>query len=199
MDNNVYLLTSRNTGRQILIDAADDPAAIGALLGEAGADGPEPGVDLIITTHSHWDHLRALAEMARQTGARLVAGQDDVPDVEAQAGVEGVEGLAHLDQIGVDGIQLGVVHLRGHTPGSVALVYEEAGEPAHAFTGDSLFPGGVGNTWGDQARFRQLIGDVSQRLFGVHPDSTRVHPGHGAGTTLGAERPMLEAWAARGW
>jgi glyoxylase-like metal-dependent hydrolase (beta-lactamase superfamily II) len=69
----------------------------------------------------------------------------------------------------------------------------------HAFTGDSLFPGGVGNTRGDAAAFRSLIDDVEQRLFGVYPDSTAVYPGHGKDTTLGAERPSLPEWHARGW
>jgi glyoxylase-like metal-dependent hydrolase (beta-lactamase superfamily II) len=105
-------------------------------------------------------------------------------------------------------VTLEVVGLRGHTPGSVALVYREpatASEAdasparAHLFTGDSLFPGGVGATRGDAAAFDQLIADVTERLFDRFPDGTWVYPGHGRDTTLGAERPSLDEWRARGW
>jgi glyoxylase-like metal-dependent hydrolase (beta-lactamase superfamily II) len=101
--------------------------------------------------------------------------------------------------VGVDGIELKVIGLRGHTPGSVALVYEEATQPTHVFSGDSLFPGGVGNTWQDADRFSSLLADVSERLFAQYPDQTAVHPGHGRSTTLGAERPELPVWRQRGW
>jgi glyoxylase-like metal-dependent hydrolase (beta-lactamase superfamily II) len=65
--------------------------------------------------------------------------------------------------------------------------------------GDHLFPGGVGNTQQDAARFTSLIDDVESRLFGRLPDDTWVYPGHGNDTTLGAERPHLPEWRARGW
>ena len=107
--------------------------------------------------------------------------------------------LDHGDVGNFDGFDVTAVHLRGHTPGSVALVYQDPDGPAHIFSGDSLFPGGVGNTQKDPDRFSQLINDVSERLFDVYPDDTVVHPGHGKPTTLGAERPHLEEWRARGW
>jgi glyoxylase-like metal-dependent hydrolase (beta-lactamase superfamily II) len=88
-----------------------------------------------------------------------------------------------------------VIHLRGHTPGSLALLYQDA----HLFTGDSLFPGGVGNTQRDAARFEQLYTDVVERVFDRLPDETWVYPGHGKDTTLGAERPSLPEWRERGW
>jgi glyoxylase-like metal-dependent hydrolase (beta-lactamase superfamily II) len=95
---------------------------------------------------------------------------------------------------------LEVVHLRGHTPGSIALVWRgPEGAGTHLFTGDSLFPGGVGNTQQDAERFRSLIDDVEARLFDVLPDDTWVYPGHGRDTTLGAERPHLGEWRERGW
>ena len=105
-----------------------------------------------------------------------------------------------VDGDAVDGITLEVIALRGHTPGSVALAYRpEADEPAVLFTGDSLFPGGVGNTGGDAARFATLLDDVEQRLFAAFDDDVVVHPGHGAFTTLGVERPRLQEWRERGW
>ena len=99
--------------------------------------------------------------------------------------------------IKVTGLTLDVIKLRGHTPGSIAFLYRDPDGPAHLFTGDSLFPAGGGNTGEDPARFQSLFTDVSQRLFTILPDETMVHPGHGNGTTLGAERPYLaelNAW-----
>lgn len=199
MDNNVYVLTAKNSGSQVLIDAADDFPRIRELLDAGAADlygGPtEASVRMIITTHSHWDHVRALADAAAATGARTAAGTEDVPDIEVPTDVP----LSHGDVLDFDGFDLEVIALRGHTPGSVALVYRDPEGPAHLFTGDSLFPGGVGNTQKDPERFNSLFTDVVERIFEKFPDDTLVHPGHGAGTTLGAERPHLAEWKERGW
>ena len=196
MDNNVYVMTAKRSGAQVLIDAADDFPAIQALL-ESGAQdtGAEAHVKLIITTHSHWDHVRALAETVAATGARTAAGADDVAEIPVKTDVV----LNHGDVVDFDGFDLEVIHLRGHTPGSVALLCRNGSGPAHLFTGDSLFPGGVGNTDKDPERFASLFTDVVERVFEQLPDDTVVHPGHGARTTLGAERPHLAEWKARGW
>jgi len=199
MDNNVYLITSRVTSRQVLIDAANDPDAISALIASAQGDGPAPRVDLLITTHSHSDHIGALAEMVRRTGAPTAAGRQDAEVITGQTGVVINRLLDHGDIVGVDGIQLAVIGLRGHTPGSVALAYSEPGHPVHLFSGDSLFPGGVGNTNHDPVRFSSLLADVRTRIFDVYDDDTIVHPGHGKATTLGTERPHLGEWEQRGW
>ena len=95
-----------------------------------------------------------------------------------------------------------MIHLRGHTPGSIALCYDAGGELAgtpHLFTGDSLFPGGPGNTEQDPQRFTQLMDDLEERVFARLPDGTWVYPGHGNDTVLGAERPHTAEWRARGW
>lgn len=196
MENNVYLLTSKQSGHQLLIDAADDAPAIAAMLDEARSDSTaEAHVVRIATTHSHWDHVRALGEMVEQTGAKTAAGAEDAPDIDVPTDTL----LTHGDTVELSGFTLEVIALRGHTPGSVAFLYRDPQGPAHLFTGDSLFPGGVGNTEGDPDRFRSLITDVTDRIFDRLPDSTIVHPGHGAGTTLGAERPHLDDWRNRGW
>ncbi|WP_026531782.1 MBL fold metallo-hydrolase [Arthrobacter sp. H41] len=196
MDNNVYLLTSRATGVQVLIDAADDADAILALVGEGAADTTATAhLALLVTTHSHWDHVRALADVVERTGVRTAAGADDAGDIVVPTDVP----LAHGDIGFLDGLELEAIHLRGHTPGSTALLYRDPAGPAHLFTGDSLFPGGLGNTQGDAGRFRSLHADVVERIFDYLPDDTVVHPGHGKGTTLGTERGSLEEWAARGW
>jgi glyoxylase-like metal-dependent hydrolase (beta-lactamase superfamily II) len=196
MDNNVYLLTAKASGEQVLIDAADDPAAIQQLMRDAAADtSAEPRLALIATTHQHWDHVRALKELAAATGAPTAAGKDDADALPVAVDRH----LGHGDRVAVDGFELAAVHLRGHTPGSIAFVYENPDGFTHIFSGDSLFPGGVGNTQQDPERFNQLITDVSERLFDAYPDSAVVHPGHGKPTTLGAERPHLDEWRARGW
>jgi len=199
LDNNVYLLTSKATGQQVLIDAADDPGAIHQLLLTAAEDTPQPQLAMIVTTHGHWDHLRALGDMARSTGATLVAGRGDVAAIEQAAQVTGVKAVDHGAQLTVGDFDLQVVALRGHTPGGIALAYSEPDMPTHLFTGDCLFPGGVGATDRDPERFGALLADVKNRLFEVFADDTKVLPGHGRSTTIGEERVYLPVWAARGW
>ena len=196
MDNNVYLLTAKASGEQLLIDAADDLPAIRQLLADGAADtSAEPRLALVATTHQHWDHVRALEDLVAETGARTAAGADDADALPVRVD----QRLGHGETLSVDGFALTAVHLRGHTPGSIAFVLQDAEGPAHIFSGDSLFPGGVGNTQQDPARFNSLLSDVTERLFNAYPDTAVVHPGHGKPTTLGAERPHLAEWRARGW
>ncbi|WP_115789643.1 MBL fold metallo-hydrolase [Arthrobacter silvisoli] len=196
MDNNVYLLTAKASGVQLLIDAADELPAIQAMLVESAADTTAtPKLALIATTHQHWDHVRALPELVAATGAKTSAGMDDAAALPVPVDVL----LEHGDVGNFEGFDITAVHLRGHTPGSIAYVYQDPDGPAHIFSGDSLFPGGVGNTQNDPARFTSLLDDVTERLFNAYPDDTVVHPGHGKPTTLGAERPQLQEWRERGW
>ena len=190
MANNIYLLTCAHTGAQLLIDAADDPARILSLLHEGSGS-----LDTIVTTHQHWDHHRALIQVVEATKATTAAGADDadalpvIPD----------RRLRHGDRLTFGEITLEVIHLRGHTPGSVALVYSDPEGHTHIWTGDSLFPGGVGNVQKDPERFASLQADVETRIFDVYDDDTWIYPGHGSDTTLGAERPHLQEWRERGW
>ena len=196
MSNNVYVLTSKTGGTQVVIDAADDAPAILSLLDAARADTDDAArLALIVTTHSHWDHVRALGDVRDATGAPTAAGADDVADITVPTDIP----LRHGDVKTVGDIELEIIHLRGHTPGSIALLYRDPHGPAHVFTGDSLFPGGVGHTGGNAVRFATLFNDVVARIFERLPDSTLVHPGHGNGTTLGAERNSLPEWHHRGW
>jgi glyoxylase-like metal-dependent hydrolase (beta-lactamase superfamily II) len=189
MANNAYLLTSTGTGEALLVDAAADAAALLALIGDAG-------VRTVVTTHGHWDHHRALPEVVAATGAQTVAHPADAADLPVPV----TRPVEHGDTVTVGDQTLEVVHLRGHTPGSIALVWRgPAGAGTHVFTGDSLFPGGVGNTDKDAVRFTSLIDDVEARLFGTLPDETWVYPGHGKDTTIGAERPHVAEWRERGW
>lgn len=192
MSNNCYLLTCRNTGEQLLVDAAAEAETLLALLD------PER-LTTVVTTHQHWDHHRALAEVVAASGAAAMAGQPDAAAITEASGVPIARPLAQGDTVAVGDCTLEVIALRGHTPGSIALLYDDPDGHPHLFTGDSLFPGGVGNTFGDEAAFEQLITDVEERIFQRLPDQTWFYPGHGNDSTLGTERPHLAEWRQRGW
>ena len=191
MHNNVYLVTDPATGEALLIDAAADWPAIAAMI---AADGGR--VTQIVTTHRHWDHVRALEDAVRETGAQVLAGADDADELPVPVDRR----LADGESVQVGTLPIDVVALRGHTPGSIALSFRGDDGLTHLFTGDSLFPGGVGATnHYDYQSFPQLIDDVEHRVFGRYDDNTWVYPGHGDDTTLEAERPQLAEWRARGW
>ena len=191
MDNNAYLLRCSQTGQGVLIDAANEADRLIELIGGTP-------VSAIVTTHRHWDHVQALAEVQQATGAAVLAHPDDA----AELPVRVTDLVNNGDVIPVGAAEISVIHLRGHTPGSIALCYDAGGQLAgtpHLFTCDSLFPGGPGNTEHDPKRFGQLMDDLEERVFGALPDGTWVYPGHGRDTTLGAERPHVLQWRARGW
>ena len=187
MDNNVYLLRCQATDEQLLVDAAADAARI---LQVVGSD----GLRRVVTTHRHWDHHRALPEVVAATGATTVAGEADADELPVPVD----ERVSDGDTVQVGGCRLEVIHLVGHTPGSIALLYDDPDGTPHLFTGDSLFPGGVGKTWSAED-FRSLVHDVATKLFDRLPDETWFYPGHGNDSTLGAERPHLAEWRSRGW
>ncbi|MBL7256679.1 MBL fold metallo-hydrolase [Paractinoplanes lichenicola] len=185
MDNNAYLL--RSGDEQLLIDAANDDETLTALVGEAG-------LSTIVTTHRHADHWQALEDVVAATGAESLAHIDDAAEIPLVNRT-----LRDGEHITVGGATLEVIQLVGHTPGSIALLYQDPNGSAHLWTGDSLFPGGVGNTRKNKANFESLITDVERKLFDRLPDDTWFYPGHGKDSTLGAERPHLAEWRSRGW
>lgn len=191
MSNNCYLLHCTETGEQLLVDAADEADRLLELVGDRG-------LVTIVTTHQHWDHHRALAAVQEATGATVVAGTPDADAITEQTGVAVDRRVEHGDTVSVGSCDLRVIALAGHTPGSIALVLDHEDGP-HLWTGDSLFPGGVGNTFGDDDAFRQLINEVETKVFDELPDTTWFYPGHGGDSTLGAERGSLPEWRDRGW
>jgi glyoxylase-like metal-dependent hydrolase (beta-lactamase superfamily II) len=189
MDNNAYLLVCTATGEALLVDAADEPDRLTALVGTAG-----PGrLRTTVTTHRHHDHWQALAAVADRFSTRQVAHPLDAPELPVPVD----ETVGHGDTVTVGRVSLEVIHLRGHTPGSIALLHRGADRP-HLITGDSLFPGGPGRTTSPED-FASLMDDLEQRVFGPLPDETWIYPGHGNDTTLGQERPHLAEWRERGW
>ncbi|MFF4032454.1 MBL fold metallo-hydrolase [Streptomyces sviceus] len=186
MNNNAYLLRCRATDEQLLIDAANEADT---LLGMIGDD----GIASVVTTHQHGDHWQALAAVVAATRARTYAGRDDADGIPVPTDVPVGDG----DVIRVGHVELTARHLVGHTPGSIALVYDDPHGHPHVFTGDCLFPGGPGRTTRPED-FKSLMSGLEAKVF-VLPDETWIYPGHGNDTTLGAERPHLGEWRERGW
>jgi len=186
MDNNAYLLTDLNSGEALLIDAANDAPALLDLV-----DGVT--VAAIHTTHGHFDHWQALEVLRQATGAPVYVGPGDQEMMEPVAD----RTAEHGGRLQVGGFEVEFLHTPGHTPGSVCILLR-ADDRHHLFTGDTLFPGGPGNTFGNAEAFARIMGSLRECLFTL-PDDTWVYPGHGDDTTLGAERPHLDEWQERGW
>lgn len=182
MDNNVYLIRDAGTDQALIVDAANDADRILAEI---------DGLDIvgIFTTHGHGDHWQALDAVAEATGAPVWLHPDDAGMVPRAADEAAQDGAT----IAVGQLQVRLIHAPGHTPGSTSLLLG-----SHLFTGDTLFPGGPGNTFGDADAFGQIMDSLETKLFTL-PDDTWVYPGHGDDTTLGKERPSLPEWRARGW
>ena len=192
MSNNCYVLRCRATDQQLLVDAAANAPRLLEVVGDGG-------LDTVVTTHQHWDHHRALADVVSATGATTVAGTDDADAITEQTHVPVALRVGDGDTVAFGACSLDVIHLVGHTPGSIALLYDDPEGTPHLWTGDSLFPGGVGNTQGDAERFTSLLDDVEAKLFDRLPDETWFYPGHGDDSVLGEQRPHLAEWRARGW
>jgi glyoxylase-like metal-dependent hydrolase (beta-lactamase superfamily II) len=186
LDNNAYFLRCAHTGDVLLIDAAHSPDVLLGVL-----DGNR--LQRIVTTHQHADHWQALPEMVAATGAPVAVHPIDAGPVP----VDTYEPLVEGDEVVVGDCRLSVIHLVGHTPGSIALLYSDGDRP-HLFTGDSLFPGGHGLTTSPEDH-NSLMDDLEAKIFAVLPDDTWFYPGHGSDSTLGAERPHLAEWRERGW
>jgi glyoxylase-like metal-dependent hydrolase (beta-lactamase superfamily II) len=187
MANNAYLLRCALTGEQALIDAADEPEKLLDLVGDGG-------LDRVITTHAHPDHWQALSAVVEATGAETVASSVDAEDIPVPTTNPVTDGA----RVRVGSCELEVITLVGHTPGSIALAYDDPDGIVHLFTGDSLFPGGPGRTTHAED-FNQLMTDLQTKVFDRFPDSTWFYPGHGNDSTLGTERGSIPEWLARGW
>ena len=187
MDNNVYVVSCVRTGAALLVDAADRPER----LREAVAD-VEPVA--VVQTHGHFDHVRAWEALRSDPGLAVWGHPGDAELFPRPVDRE----LADGETLGVGDLEVEVLHVPGHTEGS--LLYLVSGdERPHLVSGDTLFPGGPGNTFGSSENHARIMDGLEERVFVRLPDETWVYPGHGDDTTLGAERPHLAEWRERGW
>lgn len=189
MDNNAYLVTCNSTGETLLIDAANDAEVLLDVIKQQ-----TPKLSLIVTSHQHFDHWQALEAVAEVTGAPTAAHSLDAEPLP----VTPDRILADGDTITIGDLTFDVIHLQGHTEGSVALALTSPDGVTHLFTGDCLFPGGPGRTTRPD-EFDSLMGGLETKVFARYDDNTVVYPGHGDDTTLGVERPHLSEWRERGW
>lgn len=182
MDNNIYVIA---VGDDVaVVDGGSNE--LDAVLAEVG----DRKLEMVLQTHNHGDHVVTLRDLVDKTKTPVYAHPADPLPVSAEKLDDGAT-------IGLGGCLFKVLHTPGHTPGAVCFLLEESGE-RHLFAGDTLFPGGPGNTFGNADAFRTIIESLETKLF-VLPDETHVYPGHGDDTTIGAERPHLDEWRERGW
>jgi glyoxylase-like metal-dependent hydrolase (beta-lactamase superfamily II) len=181
-ENNVFVLRCRETGDAVLLDAANEHERLLDLCRSLG-------VRRVLETHGHWDHIQAVPAV-REAGYRVAVTPGDAGMLPSYDDL-----LEDDSVIQVGRLRLRTIHTPGHTPGSMCFLLE--GSPI-LFSGDTLFPGGPGNTFGDDAAFDLIIEQIDRKLFTLPPD-TLVLPGHGLDTTIGTERPHLDEWIERRW
>lgn len=183
VDNNVYVVRCRRTGEAALLDAANEHDRLLRVATRLG-------VKAVLETHGHWDHIGAVAEV-RDAGIDVWVRSEDADLLPSY------DHLLEDDAVHrVGDLRLRTLHTPGHTPGSISFALENT---PLLFTGDTLFPGGPGNTTFDGGDFPTIITSIEQRIFRVFDGTTIIWPGHGAPSTVGAEQPHLDEWVARGW
>ncbi len=181
-ENNVFVVRDKGSGEAVLIDAANEHELLLDVCRKTG-------VRRVLTTHGHWDHIQAV------TAVRDAGIEVGIADADAAMLPSYDFTIPDNDVLTVGGLRFRAIHTPGHTPGSTC--FELEGHPV-VFSGDTLFPGGAGNTATKGASFEEIISSIDRRLFTL-PAETLVFPGHGLDTTVGAERPNLDAWIERGW
>ncbi|HEV7722710.1 MAG TPA: MBL fold metallo-hydrolase [Iamia sp.] len=182
MDNNVYVVRCTETGDAVLLDAANEHERLLELCQALG-------VRRVLETHGHWDHIQAVPAL-RDAGYDVAVTEADAAMLPSYDST-----ITDEDVIEVGRLRLHARQTPGHTPGSVCFTVEET---PLLFSGDTLFPGGPGNTTFEGGDFPTIMRSLEERLFTL-ADETLVLPGHGDQTTIGTERPHLDVWAERGW
>ena len=180
-ENNVYIVADAAGDTAVVVDAAAEADAIVAATADVAPIA-------LLTTHGHFDHVGAAAEVSARLDIPFLLNPSD----SELAGMAPDQPLEE-SELEVGSLTISVVHTPGHTPGSVCLI---AG--AVVLTGDTLFPGGPGATHGDSTRFAQITASIEHRLLTL-PAATLVMPGHGLDTTIGTEAPSFDDWVQRGW
>ena len=180
MENNTYVLECPETHEALVVDGCFEPETI-----VAGAEGTT--VVGILQTHGHMDHVQALPDIKKEFDVPVYAHPGDEYPLPID------KELSDGDSITFGRREVKVIHTPGHTPGGTCFLVGD-----HLISGDTLFPGGPGNTWKNKDAFDQIIESIRTKLF-VLPEGTAVYPGHGKDTTIGAEKPQLQEWIERGW
>jgi len=183
IENNVYVVRCKRTGEATLIDAANEHDRLLRVARRLG-------VTSVLETHGHWDYIGAV-EQDREAGIDVWVRNEDagmLPSYDHLLDDDAVHQVGDL--------RLRTLHTPGHTPGSICFALEES---SMLFTGDTLFPGGPGNTNYDAQDFATIITSIDERIFGVFGDDVTIWPGHGGESTIGTERPPLDEWVERGW
>ncbi|MCL6450915.1 MAG: MBL fold metallo-hydrolase [Acetobacteraceae bacterium] len=192
---NCYLLACPQTGEAALIDPGGDPVAIMGLVARTGAR-----VRFIINTHAHVDHVGANADVKRLTGASILIHEADAPLLTnpvrnlsllspvTSRPASADRTLSDGEEIEVGTLRLKVLHTPGHTPGGICLHVGGL-----LFSGDTLFAGSVGRTDFPGGSMERLLESIRVKLSPLD-DATRVLPGHGPATTIGAERSRNPYW-----
>jgi len=183
LDNNVFVVRCRVSGDALLVDAANEHERLLELCRRLG-------VRKVVETHGHWDHIQAVPEL-RDAGYEVAVRVEDAAMLPSYDLL-----LEDDDLLEVGRLRLRTIHTPGHTPGSMCFLIE--GSPV-LLSGDTLFPGGPGNTATDLGDFSTIIDSIKRRIFASLPPGTIVMPGHGLDTTIAVERPHLDEWIARGW
>lgn len=182
-ENNVFVLRCRATGDAVLLDAANEHEKLLELCRKLN-------VRRVLETHGHWDHIQAVPQL-RDAGYSVGVTAEDAKMLPSYD-----ELIEHDTVIPVGNVRMHTIHTPGHTPGSMCFLVE--GSPV-LFSGDTLFPGGPGNTKFEGGNFPTIISSIDRLLFAPLPPNTLVLPGHGLDTTIGEEQPHLQEWVDRGW
>ncbi|MCP3856292.1 MAG: MBL fold metallo-hydrolase [Actinomycetia bacterium] len=182
-ENNVFVVRCRESGDAVLIDAANEHERLLELCRMLD-------VRTVLETHGHWDHIQAIPAV-RDAGIEVGVAAQDASMLPSYDYI-----IEHDTMISVGRLNLRTIHNPGHTPGSMSFLLEEA---PILFSGDTLFPGGPGNTSFDGGSFDTIIKSIDELMFSPLAPETMVMPGHGLDTTIGRERPNIQEWVDRGW
>ena len=183
MANNVFVVRCRATGDALLVDAANEHEQLLELCRRLG-------VRHVVETHGHWDHIQAVPQL-RDAGYEVAVTEQDASMLPSY------DLLLEDDSVlEVGRLRIRTIHTPGHTPGSMCFRIE--GSPV-LLSGDTLFPGGAGNTSYEGGDFQAIVDSIDRRLYATLADDVIVMPGHGDDTTIGRERPHLQEWVERGW